>query len=99
MSAATRVPRTRELPAVVGFRQYARFERIDRAENCERFYALSWQPLLWGGGALVRTWGRLGTQGQQHLEGSYPDRATAQPLVERLVRRRLTRRYLLVDWT
>jgi predicted DNA-binding WGR domain protein len=98
MSAATRGPRARELPAVVGFRQFARFERIDRAENCERFYALSWQPLLWGGGALVRTWGRIGTQGQQRLEGSYPDRQTAQPLVDRLVRRRLTRRYLLVDW-
>lgn len=37
-------------------------------------------------------------QGQQRLEGSYPDRETAQPLVERLVRRRLTRRYALIDW-
>lgn len=60
---------------------------------------LGWQPLLWGGGALVRTWGRIGTQGQQRLTGSYPDRAAAQSLVERLVRRRLTRRYQLVDWT
>jgi len=99
MSETLRPPRGRELPAVVGFRQYARFERIDPAENCERFYVLTLQPTLLGELALVRTWGRRGTQGQQRLEGSYPDRATAQPLVERLVRRRLTRRYQLVAWT
>jgi predicted DNA-binding WGR domain protein len=99
MTQTLRAQPVRELPAVVGFRHYARFERVNAEENCQRFYALSWQPLLWGGGALVRTWGRIGTQGQQRLEGSYPDRATAQPLVERLVRRRLTRRYQLVDWT
>ena len=99
MRQVSRSQPVRELPAVVGFRQYARFERVHVEENCQRFYALSWQPLLWGGVALVRTWGRIGTQGQQRLEGSYPDRQTAQPLVERLVRRRLTRRYQLVDWT
>jgi predicted DNA-binding WGR domain protein len=92
----TRARRTlRELPAVVGFQEYARFERVDWTQNAHRFYALSWQPLLWGGGALVRTWGRMGTQGQQRLA----DRREAQALVERLVRRRLTCRYQLVDWT
>lgn len=79
MSQTTRSHAVRELPAVVRFRQYARFERIDRAENCERFYALRWQPLLWGGGALVRTWGRIGTQGQQRLDGPAPRRAPRAP--------------------
>ncbi len=87
-----------EPPAVVGFRQYARFERIDRAQNCQRFYALSWQPLLWGEIALVRRWGRIGSHGHQRLEGSYPDRQSAQTLAERLIRRRIQRRYELVDW-
>jgi predicted DNA-binding WGR domain protein len=88
-----------EPPAVVGFRHYARFERIDPSQNCQRFYTLSWQPELWGGIALVRHWGRLGNQGSQRLEGSYPDRQSAQQLAARLIRRRLQRRYLLVDWT
>ena len=87
------------LPAVVGFQEYARFERIDHAQNCERFYVLSWQPLLWGNAALVRSWGRIGSQGNRRLEAEYPDREAAQPLVERLIRRRLTRRYELVTWT
>ena len=87
-----------ETPAVAGFQQYARFERIDHTQNCERFYLLSWQPLLWGELALVRCWGRVGTEGQRRLEATYPDRESAQPLVTRLVRRRLKRRYELTDW-
>jgi len=97
-TTSPRVP-LRELPAVVGFREFARFERADWEQNAHRFYVLSWQPLLWGGGALVRTWGRIGTQGSRCWEGDYPDREAAQPLVERLVRRRLSRRYQLIDWT
>jgi predicted DNA-binding WGR domain protein len=83
---------------VVGFQQFARFERLDPAENVQRFYSLTWQPLLWGGGSLVRTWGRVGTQGMSKT-ADFSDRASAQPLVERLIRRRLQRRYALVDWT
>lgn len=89
---------TRELPAVVGFQQFARFERVDHAQNCERFYALTFQPLLWGGVALVRSWGRIGSSGSRLLEGTYADRQEAQPLAEKLVRRRLQRRYELVAW-
>lgn len=99
MTAVRRPAAPRELPAAVGFQQYVRFERLDYAQNCQRFYALSWQPLLWGGIALVRSWGRLGSQGNQRLEGTYPDRQSAQLLAERLIRRRLQRRYALVDWT
>ena len=69
-----------ETPAVVGFQQYARFERIDHAANCARFYTLAWQPDLWGDIALVRSWGRIGSQGNRRLEGTYPDRQSAQAL-------------------
>lgn len=58
-------PLPHELPAVVGFQQFARFVSLDPDENRQRFYTLTWQPLLWGGGALVRTWGRVGTRGPQ----------------------------------
>jgi predicted DNA-binding WGR domain protein len=89
----------RELPAVVGFQSFARFERIDHAQNCARFYALHWQPLLWGGVALIRQWGRIGAAGSQLLEGTYPDRESAQPLTEKLIRKRIQRRYALIDWS
>ena len=89
-------PNPPETPAVVGFQQYARFERIDHAANCERFYTLAWQRDLWGDVALVRSWGRIGSQGSRRLEGTYPDRQSARALAERLIRRRIKRRYQLV---
>jgi predicted DNA-binding WGR domain protein len=88
----------RETPAVAGFQQFARFERIDQAQNCARFYALHWQPTLWGEVALIRQWGRIGAAGSQLLEGTYPDRESAQPLAEKLIRKRIQRRYALIDW-
>ena len=45
---------------LAGFRAYVRFESVDPAENRRRFYDLTWQPTLFGEGALVRTWGRQG---------------------------------------
>ncbi|MGI8554631.1 MAG: WGR domain-containing protein [Dehalococcoidia bacterium] len=99
MTAARRQAEPLALPAVVGFQQYARFERLNYAQNCQRFSVLAWQPLLWGDIALVRSWGRLGSQGNQRFEGTYPDRQSAQLLAGRLIRCRLKRRYGLVDWT
>ena len=87
-----------ELPAVVGFQQYARFESIEHATNRERFYLLAVQPTLMGDVALMRTWGRLGTHGHS-LSSTFPDRASAQQTVDRLIRRRIQRRYELVAWT
>ena len=72
-------------------------ESLDPAKNRARFYTVTWQPTLWGGGALVRRWGRLGRQGRA-LPHFYPDRASAQASVERLIRRRLTRGYQLIEW-
>ena len=46
----------------VAFAHYARFVSVDPARNRSRGYELRWQPALWGGVLLVRTWGRLGAR-------------------------------------
>jgi predicted DNA-binding WGR domain protein len=85
-------------PVVLRFRRYARFGSIDRPSNHERFYLLAVQPTLMGDVALMRTWGRIGTHGHS-LSSTFPDRASAQQTVERLIHRRIQRRYELVAWT
>jgi predicted DNA-binding WGR domain protein len=78
------------------FAHYARFVSVDPAKNRFRSYELRWQPALWGGVLLVRTWGRLGAR-RQAAVSHHPDRASARPDVERAVRRRLRRGYRLVE--
>src|SRR5215218_3398996 len=80
---------------VEAFGRVARFVSVDPAQRRFRFYELRWQETLWGGVALVRAWGRLGTPGRARAT-EYPDRAAAQPDIERAVRRRLGRGYRLV---
>ena len=82
---------------VARFACRVRFESCDPTKNRARFYTVTWQPALWGGGAIVRRWGRLGGQGRA-LTVFYPDRASAQESVERLIRRRLRRGYQVVEW-
>jgi predicted DNA-binding WGR domain protein len=73
----------------------ARFVSVEPAQRRFRFYEVRLQPTLWGGVALVRAWGRLGTPGRSRAS-EYPDQAAAGPAVERAVRRRLRRGYRLV---
>src|SRR5215217_4525274 len=92
------VPRTDDATEALGgvpFAHTARFVSVDPAARRFRFYELRLQETLWGGVALVRAWGRLGTPGRWRA-GEYPDRAAAQPDFERAVRRRLGRGYRLV---
>ena len=77
------------------FESVARFVSVDPTKHRSRFYELRLQPTLWGGVALVRVWGRLGTPGRWAAT-EYPDRAAARSDVERAVRRRLGRDYRLV---
>ena len=42
-------------------------ERIEPEKNMARFYALAVQPTLFGEVSLVRSWGRIGTHGQQKV--------------------------------
>ena len=79
------------------FQCRVRFVSLDPAKNRARFYTITWQPALWGGGAIVRRWGRLGEPGRA-LTTFYEDRASAQEVVERLIRRRLQRGYRVVAW-
>jgi predicted DNA-binding WGR domain protein len=80
----------------VPFVHFARFVSIDPTKNRHRCYELRWQPALWGGVLLVRTWGRAGAR-RRAAVSHYPDRASARPDVERAVRRRLRRGYCLVE--
>jgi predicted DNA-binding WGR domain protein len=87
---------TRSPDNVASFQAYARFVSVDPARNRYRFYSLTWQPSLWGGGALIRTWGRIGTKGRT-LETFHEDRGSTRALVEQIVKRRLQRGYQVVD--
>ncbi len=82
---------------LAGFRAYVRFESSDPAENRRRFYDLTWQPTLFGEGALMRTWGRQGQPGTTRAT-FYPDRDAAAPEVRAVVRRRLAHGYRVIAW-
>ncbi len=85
------------MDAVAGFRRYVRLESIDPDHNRFRFFLLRWQPTLWNGPALVRTWGRVGAAGRSRVvvvpEGSDPRDA-----IRRMLHRRLRHGYQLVEW-
>lgn len=57
--------------------------RIDPARNMARYYALSLEPTLFGGMALARRWGRIGTRGAQIVE-LHPSRAAALEALRRV---------------
>jgi predicted DNA-binding WGR domain protein len=65
---------------------------IDPAKNRYRRYRITWQPTLWGEGALVRSWGRRGSIGRSQRT-VYPDQASAQQAFQRLLRLRLRHGY------
>lgn len=43
-------------------------QRIDAAKNMARFYRLAIEPTLFGNVCVVRSWGRIGTRGQERVE-------------------------------
>lgn len=66
--------------------------RIDRARNTYRFYRLALWPDLFGGIALVREWGRMGSPGRIRLD-LHADEAAARRALERLLRAKCRRGY------
>ncbi|MGO7122173.1 WGR domain-containing protein [Rhizobium johnstonii] len=68
-------------------------ERIDPSKNMARFYALSIEPNLFGGTSLVRSWGRIGSRGQQKIH-VFDSEAKAVDLLLTLLRRKRSRGYL-----
>lgn len=51
--------------------------RRDPSRNMARFYEIALRPNLFDEVTLVRTWGRIGTQGQTKLE-TFKDRCDAE---------------------
>jgi predicted DNA-binding WGR domain protein len=68
------------------------FRRIDSAQNMARYYSLSLQPTLFGEMALVRTWGRIGTMGQQK-SSMFLDSDEAAAALEKLTQQKLRKGY------
>ncbi|MBX4864167.1 WGR domain-containing protein [Rhizobium sophorae] len=67
-------------------------ERIDPSKNMARFYALSIEPNLFGGTSLVRSWGRIGSRGQQKIH-VFDSEAKAVDLLLTLLRKKRSRGY------
>lgn len=70
--------------------------RIDAARNMRRFYALSTQPTLFGEMSLIRTWGRIGTNGKTMVR-TFDDSAETIDAFGRLERIKRRRGYAAVD--
>ncbi len=66
----------------------AHFQRIRPKKNEWRFYTLSIQPELFGGAALVRQWGRIGTRGTQRLDLHPNESAALNALADQMTIRR-----------
>ncbi|MBY5540577.1 WGR domain-containing protein [Rhizobium leguminosarum] len=70
-------------------------ERREPDKNMARFYALSIEPNLFGGTSLVRSWGRIGSRGQQKIH-VFDSELKAVDLLLTLLHRKHSRGYLLL---
>lgn len=68
-------------------------ERVDPAQNAQRFYVLSIEPTLFGDVALIRHWGRFGARGREMKE-FFDNEETARETLEHWCARKLKRGYL-----
>ena len=73
-------------------------ERIDRRSNMSRYYVLSIEESLFGGAALSREWGRIGTRGRRRLD-LYADRRQAREQLSAWLARKQRRGYRLPQKT
>lgn len=69
-----------------------RLTRLDPAQNMARFYRLSLEPAFLGDWALVRHWGRIGSQGQRCLQ-LFASQAAAETAAARMVAAKCRRGY------
>ncbi|NKJ36546.1 WGR domain-containing protein [Rhizobium sp. SG570] len=67
-------------------------ERIEPEKNMARFYALAVQPTLFGEVSLVRSWGRIGTHGQQKMHVFNEEKHAVELFLE-LLRKKRNRGY------
>jgi len=66
--------------------------RRDPSKRMFRFYRLRFQPILWGGTALVREWGSIGSPGRVRHD-HYLDEQAAIDAAGRLERSKRRRGY------
>jgi predicted DNA-binding WGR domain protein len=71
-------------------------ESVCPAENRFRFYVLSIDETLFGDVALVREWGRIGTNGRRRLD-LFDDRVRAFSSLEEWLERKRRRGYEVVE--
>ena len=72
----------------------AYLERTNLERNEHRFYAIYWMDTLLGP-AVIRVHGRKGAWARTLPPVFFSDLETAQPYIQRLIRRRLRRGYSL----
>ena len=75
-----------------------RFIKVNWEHNQRRWYVIAWGPTLFGSWAVVRTWGRLGTDWtrRQVDEFDTPQEAAAEARAQ--IERRERRGYRAVEW-
>ena len=81
----------------IHFNTYVHLVSVDLNKNRHRFYTFTWQPSLFGGLALVRSWGRIGTSGRSRAI-FFADQEGAQKAVEEIMKRRMAHGYAVVRW-
>jgi predicted DNA-binding WGR domain protein len=72
------------------------FVKVDPEQNHRRWYVISWGPTLFGDYAVVRSWGRVGTDWVQCKSETFDDGAAACVEAEAQTKKRLRRGYRLV---
>lgn len=68
---------------------------VDPEINMARFYGIELQPTLFGEVCVLRTWGRIGTNGQA-MRVTYDDEAQASEALHNLEKEKLRRGYVPV---
>ena len=63
--------------------------------NMARFYGIELQPTLFGEVSILRTWGRIGTNGQAMMV-TYDDEAQAGEALQKLEKKKRGRGYIPV---
>lgn len=68
---------------------------VDPDVNMARFYGIELQPTLFGEVSVLRTWGRIGTNGQAMMV-TFDDEAQASEALQKLEKQKLRRGYVPV---
>ena len=66
--------------------------KVDATRNMARFYHVDLAPNLFGEISVLRSWGRIGTQGRAMIE-TCSSAETARATAARLIRAKLRRGY------